>query len=57
MDTLTLFGMVAATLTTVAFLPQAIRVIKTKHTKAHLRSIISNFDACVMKISGKIWKK
>ncbi len=33
MDTLTLIGFVAAIFTTVSFLPQAIKVIKTKQTK------------------------
>ncbi len=33
MDKYTIIGLIAATCTTLAFLPQAIRVIKTKHTK------------------------
>ena len=33
MDKYTIIGLIAATCTTAAFLPQAIRVIKTKHTK------------------------
>jgi MtN3 and saliva related transmembrane protein len=33
MDTFTIIGLVAATCTTISFLPQAIRIIKTKHTK------------------------
>lgn len=33
MNTLTIIGLVAALFTTVAFLPQAIKVIKTKQTK------------------------
>ena len=33
MDTSTIIGLVAATCTTISFLPQAIRIIKTKHTK------------------------
>ena len=33
MDTFTIIGLVAATCTTISFLPQAIRTIKTKHTK------------------------
>lgn len=31
--TTTIIGLVAATCTTVSFLPQAIKIIKTKHTK------------------------
>jgi MtN3 and saliva related transmembrane protein len=33
MNTVTIIGLVAATCTTISFLPQAIKVIKTKHTK------------------------
>lgn len=33
MDTNTIIGLLAATCTTFSFLPQAIKVIKTKHTK------------------------
>ena len=33
MDALTIIGLVAAACTTISFLPQAIRTIKTKHTK------------------------
>ncbi|MGD1044503.1 MAG: SemiSWEET transporter [Bacteroidota bacterium] len=33
MDTITIIGLVAATCTTISFLPQAMRIIKTKHTK------------------------
>lgn len=33
MDYTNIIGMVAATLTTLAFIPQAVKVIKTKHTK------------------------
>lgn len=33
MDTFTIIGLAAATCTTIAFLPQAIKVIKTKQTK------------------------
>lgn len=33
MDAITLIGLLAATLTTISFLPQAIQVIKTRHTK------------------------
>jgi MtN3 and saliva related transmembrane protein len=33
MDFLTFIGLTAAALTTISFLPQAIAVIKTKHTK------------------------
>jgi MtN3 and saliva related transmembrane protein len=33
MDFITVLGLVAASLTTSAFLPQAIKTIKTKHTK------------------------
>ncbi len=33
MDNSTIIGLVAATCTTISFLPQAIQVIKTKHTK------------------------
>jgi MtN3 and saliva related transmembrane protein len=33
MDTLTIIGFVAAIFTTVSFLPEAIKVIKTKQTK------------------------
>lgn len=33
MNWITLIGTVAAVCTTVAFLPQAIKVVKTKHTK------------------------
>jgi MtN3 and saliva related transmembrane protein len=33
MDTFTIIGLAAATCTTISFLPQAIQVIKTKHTK------------------------
>lgn len=33
MDTFTIIGLVAATCTTISFLPQAMQVIKTKHTK------------------------
>jgi len=33
MDCTTLIGTIAAICTTIAFLPQAIKVIKTKHTK------------------------
>jgi MtN3 and saliva related transmembrane protein len=33
MDFITLLGLIAATLTTGAFLPQAVKTIKTKHTE------------------------
>jgi MtN3 and saliva related transmembrane protein len=33
METFTIIGLVAATCTTISFVPQAIRIIKTKHTK------------------------
>ncbi len=33
MNWLTLIGLLAATCTTISFLPQAIKIIKTKHTK------------------------
>ncbi|MDQ3021315.1 MAG: SemiSWEET transporter [Bacteroidota bacterium] len=33
MDTTLLIGLIAASLTTFAFLPQSIRAIKTRHTK------------------------
>jgi MtN3 and saliva related transmembrane protein len=33
METFTIIGLAAATCTTISFLPQAIQVIKTKHTK------------------------
>ena len=33
MDIATIIGLVAATGTTLSFLPQAMRIIKTKHTK------------------------
>ncbi|MEO6883440.1 MAG: SemiSWEET transporter [Bacteroidia bacterium] len=33
MHTFTIIGLAAATCTTISFLPQAIQVIKTKHTK------------------------
>ncbi len=33
MDTTLIIGLIAASLTTFAFLPQSIRAIKTKHTK------------------------
>lgn len=33
MDTYTVIGLIAASCTTAAFLPQAIRIIRTKHTK------------------------
>lgn len=33
MDTTLIIGLVAASLTTFAFLPQSLRAIKTKHTK------------------------
>lgn len=33
MNTFTIMGLVAATCTTISFVPQAIRTIKTKHTK------------------------
>lgn len=33
MEITTLIGLIAATCTTVSFLPQAIKIIKTKHTK------------------------
>ncbi len=33
MELITLLGLVAATCTTISFLPQAIKTIKTKHTK------------------------
>ncbi|MFT4665101.1 MAG: MtN3 and saliva related transmembrane protein [Polaribacter sp.] len=33
MNSITILGLVAATLTTFSFLPQAIKVIKTKNTK------------------------
>lgn len=33
MNTFTIIGLAAATCTTISFLPQAIQVIKTKHTK------------------------
>ena len=33
MNTFTIIGLVAASCTTFSFLPQAIKVIKTKHTK------------------------
>ena len=33
MEFITILGLIAATCTTVSFLPQAIKTIKTKHTK------------------------
>lgn len=33
MNLITVLGLIAATCTTISFLPQAIKVIKTKHTK------------------------
>lgn len=33
MDSVTIIGLIAAMCTTISFLPQAIKVIKTKHTK------------------------
>ena len=33
MDQYTIIGLIAATLTTVAYVPQAIKIIKTRHTK------------------------
>jgi MtN3 and saliva related transmembrane protein len=33
MDTFTIIGLLAAICTTISFLPQAVRIIKTKHTK------------------------
>ncbi|MDD3421546.1 MAG: SemiSWEET transporter [Methanocellales archaeon] len=33
MDVFTIIGLVAATCTTISFVPQVIRTIKTKHTK------------------------
>ena len=33
MDLFTIIGLIAATCTTISFLPQAIKTIKTKHTK------------------------
>jgi len=33
MSFITIIGLAAATLTTISFLPQAIKVIRTKHTK------------------------
>ena len=33
MSFITLFGLVAATLTTASFIPQAVKTIKTRHTK------------------------
>ena len=33
MEIITLIGFVAATCTTISFLPQVIKIIKTKHTK------------------------
>ncbi len=33
MELITLLGLVAATCTTISFLPQAIKTIRTKHTK------------------------
>ncbi|MBN2571766.1 MAG: SemiSWEET transporter [Ignavibacteriales bacterium] len=33
MSSITILGLFAATFTTISFLPQAIKVIKTKHTK------------------------
>ena len=39
MNWTTLIGTIAAVCTTVAFLPQAIKVVKTKHTKAIIKYI------------------
>ncbi|MEZ5009541.1 MAG: SemiSWEET transporter [Chitinophagales bacterium] len=33
METFTIIGLIAATCTTISFLPQVIQVMKTKHTK------------------------
>ncbi|PIT86971.1 MAG: hypothetical protein COU33_00230 [Candidatus Magasanikbacteria bacterium CG10_big_fil_rev_8_21_14_0_10_43_6] len=33
MDVVTLIGLIAATCTTIAFIPQSLKIIKTKHTK------------------------
>ncbi len=33
MNWVTILGLVAATFTTVAFIPQAVKIIRTKHTK------------------------
>ena len=43
MDTFTIIGLVAATCTTISFVPQAIRTIKTKHTKDLSLSMYSIF--------------
>ena len=33
MNLVTLLGLIAATLTTVAYIPQAVKIIRTRHTK------------------------
>lgn len=45
MDTCTIIGLVAATCTTISFVPQAIRIIKTKHTKDLSLTMYSIFTA------------
>jgi len=43
MNTFTMIGMAAAACTTFSFLPQAIKVIKTKHTKDLSLAMYSTF--------------
>lgn len=45
MDTFTIIGLVAATCTTISFVPQAIKTIKTKHTKDLSLVMYSTFTA------------
>ncbi|UCE36422.1 MAG: SemiSWEET family sugar transporter [Thermoplasmata archaeon] len=50
MNPVTILGLVAATLTTLAFLPQAVKTIKTKHTKD-----LSLGMYCVLTIGIFLW--
>lgn len=58
MNWITILGLIAASLTTISFLPQAIKTIKTKHTKdlSLPMYIIVTLGVCLWLIYGLIIK-
>jgi len=48
MDTITILGLVAATLTTISFVPQAMKVIRTRNTKDLSLSMYIIFNGGVL---------
>jgi MtN3 and saliva related transmembrane protein len=48
MNTFTIIGLVAALCTTISFIPQAMRIIKTKHTKDLSLAMYSIFTTGIL---------